>query len=61
MCRGASVDVLSEINNTDFASYFLPLLINSKRTVRIKAFCVFVSPCPFNLKIKLTPHYSLKW
>jgi hypothetical protein len=61
MCGGAGVDVLSEIYNTDYASYFLPLLNNSKRTVGIKTFYSFVSPCPFNLKIKLTPHYSLKW
>ncbi len=36
--RGASVDVLSLINNTDYTAYFLPLLEDPKRSVRIKAF-----------------------
>ncbi len=36
--RGASVDVLSLINNTDYTAYFLPLLEDPKRSIRIKAF-----------------------
>ncbi|MDO6739668.1 MULTISPECIES: tetratricopeptide repeat protein [Polaribacter] len=36
--RGASVDVLNLINNTDYTAYFLPLLEDPKRSVRIKAF-----------------------
>ena len=38
LVRGTTLDVLSEINNNDYASYFLPLLEDSKRSVRIKAF-----------------------
>ena len=36
--RGASVDVLSLINNSDYTSYFLTLLEDEKRSVRVKAF-----------------------
>lgn len=38
LVRGTTLDVLSEINTTDYDNYFLPLLNDSKRTVRIKAF-----------------------
>ncbi|WP_288955394.1 tetratricopeptide repeat protein [uncultured Polaribacter sp.] len=38
LVRGASIDVLSRINNTDYTSYFLPLLEDAKRSIRIKAF-----------------------
>ena len=38
LVRGASIDVLSMINNTDYSSYFLPLLKDSKRSIRVKAF-----------------------
>ncbi len=38
LVRGTTVDVMSEINNTDYATYFLPLLEDSKRSIRIKAF-----------------------
>lgn len=36
--RGATLDVLSEQNNTDYVEYFIPLLKDSKRSIRIKAF-----------------------
>ncbi|RPD96156.1 tetratricopeptide repeat protein [Aureibaculum marinum] len=38
LVRGATVDVLSQSNSTDFMSYLLPLLKDDKRTVRVKAF-----------------------
>jgi len=38
LVRGATVDVLSEINNTDYVNSFLPLLNDPKRSIRIKAF-----------------------
>lgn len=36
--KSASVDVLSEINTSDYVNYFLPLLKDGKRSVRVKAF-----------------------
>lgn len=38
LVRGASLDVLSEINTTDYVTAFLPLLKDEKRSVRVKAF-----------------------
>ncbi|MBS9463490.1 tetratricopeptide repeat protein [Flagellimonas sp. 389] len=38
LVRGATVDVLSEINSLEFMDYILPRLKDSKRAVRIKAF-----------------------
>lgn len=38
LVRGTTLDVLSEINTADYTNYFLPLLNDTKRTVRIKAF-----------------------
>jgi tetratricopeptide (TPR) repeat protein len=38
LVRGTSLDVLSEINNTDYVNYFYPLLNDPKRSIRIKAF-----------------------
>ncbi len=38
LVRGTTLDVMSEVNNTDYATYFLPLLEDSKRSVRVKAF-----------------------
>jgi tetratricopeptide (TPR) repeat protein len=38
LVRGAAVDILSEINNTDYVNSFLPLLNDPKRSIRIKAF-----------------------
>ncbi len=36
--RGASLDVLGEINTIDYISYFFPLLKDPKQSIRIKAF-----------------------
>ncbi|APY11975.1 hypothetical protein BWZ22_12370 [Seonamhaeicola sp. S2-3] len=36
--RGATIDALSEMANEDYAKYFIPLLKDPKRTVRVKAF-----------------------
>lgn len=36
--RGATLDVLSEQNNPDYLQYFIPLLKDPKRSVRIKSF-----------------------
>ncbi|MDD7885394.1 tetratricopeptide repeat protein [Flavivirga sp. 57AJ16] len=38
LVKGASIDVLSEINASDYVNYFLPLLKDNKRSVRVKAF-----------------------
>jgi len=38
LVRGTTLDVMSEINNNDYVTYFLPLLEDSKRSVRVKAF-----------------------
>ncbi|MBD1260427.1 tetratricopeptide repeat protein [Maribacter polysiphoniae] len=38
MVRGATLDVLGNINTTDYATYLLPLLKDGKRSVRVKAF-----------------------
>ena len=38
LVRGTTIDVLSEVNTTDYASYFLPLLEDPKRSIRVKAF-----------------------
>ncbi|MGB5665563.1 MAG: tetratricopeptide repeat protein [Maribacter sp.] len=38
LVRAASLDVLSEIDNTDYINYILPLLNDKKRSVRVKAF-----------------------
>ncbi|TWO31928.1 tetratricopeptide repeat protein [Seonamhaeicola sediminis] len=41
--RGTTIDVLSEIPSQDYINYFLPLLKDSKRTVRVKAFFAMAS------------------
>lgn len=38
LVRGASIDALNDVNSADFATYFLPLLKDNKRSVRVKAF-----------------------
>lgn len=38
LVRGVTIDVLGEINTPDYLNYFLPLLEDGKRSVRIKAF-----------------------
>lgn len=38
LVRAATIDVLSEINTTDYVNYLLPLLKDEKRSVRVKAF-----------------------
>lgn len=38
LVRGAAVDVLGEINSTDFMADLLPLLKDPKRAIRVKAF-----------------------
>jgi len=38
LVRGATIDVLSQLNSADFMSYLLPKLKDDKRTVRVKAF-----------------------
>ncbi|WP_242206624.1 tetratricopeptide repeat protein [Aestuariivivens insulae] len=38
LVRGASLDVLGEINAADYVNYLLPLLEDEKRSVRVKAF-----------------------
>lgn len=40
LVRGASVDVLSALNMQDYYRYLLPLLNDTKRSVRVKAFYV---------------------
>ena len=43
MVRAVSLDVLGEINSQDYINYALPLLIDEKRSVRVKAFFVLAS------------------
>lgn len=38
MVRAASLDLLSDMDNTDYANYLIPLLKDKKRAVRVKAF-----------------------
>ena len=38
LVRGATLDVLGNINTTDYSTYLLPLLKDEKRSVRVKAF-----------------------
>lgn len=38
LVRGATLDVLGNINTTDYATYLIPLLKDHKRSVRVKAF-----------------------
>ncbi len=38
LVRGATLDVLSEINTIEYANYLLPLLKDDKRAIRVKAF-----------------------
>jgi tetratricopeptide (TPR) repeat protein len=38
LVRATSIDVLSELNTTDYVMYFIPLLKDKKRAVRVKAF-----------------------
>ncbi|PIF01072.1 MAG: hypothetical protein CR994_03255 [Maribacter sp.] len=38
MVRGATLDVLGNMDTTDYAMYLLPLLKDGKRSVRVKAF-----------------------
>ncbi len=38
LVRATTIDLLGEINNTEYASYLLPLLKDEKRSVRINAF-----------------------
>ena len=38
LVRGATLDVLGDIISTDYAKYLFPLLKDSKRSVRVKAF-----------------------
>ena len=43
LVKGATLDALSEINSADYVSYFLPLLEDEKRSVRVKAFFALAS------------------
>lgn len=43
LVKGAALDVLSEINSSDYLSYFFPLLEDEKRSVRVKAFFAIAS------------------
>jgi Flp pilus assembly protein TadD len=38
LVRGAAIDLLGEVNNTDFTQYLLPKLEDDKRANRVKAF-----------------------
>ncbi|WP_242093295.1 tetratricopeptide repeat protein [Aestuariivivens sediminicola] len=38
LVKGATLDALGEINASDYLNYFLPLLEDEKRSVRVKAF-----------------------
>jgi len=49
LVRGTTLDVLGEINTTDDVSHLLPLLNDSKRTVRIKAFYGLASLTEFQI------------
>lgn len=43
LVKGATLDALSEINSADYVNYFLPLLEDGKRSVRVKAFFALAS------------------
>jgi len=43
LVRGATVDALNEISNPEYLNYFLPLLKDEKRSVRVKAFNALAS------------------
>ncbi|WP_396600469.1 tetratricopeptide repeat protein [Algibacter sp. R77976] len=43
LVRGASLDVLGELNAQDYIEYALPLLEDEKRSIRVKAFYVLAS------------------
>lgn len=43
LVRGATIDVLSELTTTDYVKYFIPLLKDKKRSVRVKAFHAMAS------------------
>lgn len=38
LVRGATIDALTDINTLDYITYFLPLLKDEKRSIRVKAF-----------------------
>ncbi|WP_298236761.1 tetratricopeptide repeat protein [uncultured Algibacter sp.] len=43
LVRGAVIDVLNNSNFNDYANYFLPLLADEKRSIRVKAFMAIAS------------------
>ncbi|WP_203258564.1 tetratricopeptide repeat protein [Hyunsoonleella ulvae] len=49
LVRGATIDAFSDINSGDYINYFLPLLRDEKRTVRVKAFLAIASLNEFQL------------
>lgn len=49
LVRGASIDGLSDLNTNNHAMSFLPLLKDSKRTVRVKAFAALASLNEFQI------------
>ncbi|WP_242157649.1 tetratricopeptide repeat protein [Aestuariivivens sediminis] len=54
LVKGATLDALGEINTSDYVNYFLPLLNDEKRAVRVKAFFALAP-----LDVSLVPeHYK---
>ncbi|MEW4924818.1 tetratricopeptide repeat protein [Algibacter sp. 2305UL17-15] len=49
LVRGATIDVLNNVNSGDYANYFLTLLKDKKRSVRIKAFQAIASLNEFQI------------
>ncbi len=50
LVRGATIDALNDVNSGEYANYFLPLLKDEKRTVRIKAFLAIAALNEFQIQ-----------
>ncbi len=49
LVRGAAIDALNDMNSSDYVNYFLPLLKDKKRTIRIKAFLALATLNEFQI------------
>ena len=58
LVRGATVDALNDLGATDYATYFLPLLKDDKRTVRVKAFLALAGLNAFQIPEDYKENYN---
>ncbi|GGD27901.1 tetratricopeptide repeat protein [Hyunsoonleella pacifica] len=59
LVRGATIDAFNDINSVDYIDYFLPLLKDEKRAVRVKAFLAVASLNEFQIPKDYKAVYSI--